>query len=129
MQSPETTESEVQLRLPALETGLPVVRTFAAAVAAGWGFTLDVVEDVRLVASELLTMVMTARPGALTEVAMSRRGEALLVRVHTDELCPAPPHDSFGWLVVSEVSGSADSRSDATGLTLVAAMTPTGTGG
>jgi len=126
VQSHESAGQQVELRLPALESGLPIARTFVAAAAAGWGYTLDVIEDARLVTSELLTMIIQASPGALVEVSLSQRDDGLQVKVHTDALCPPPPKDSFGWMVVSEVSESFDLRSDSGGLTLVAAMTPAG---
>ena len=115
-------EAEVSLRLAATETGLPLARTFVAAAAATWDYTLDAIEDARLVTSELLTMVIAARPAALVEIVLASGTDGLLLKVHCEETFEAPPVDSFGWLVVTEVSRSLQVRSEPPGMTFVAAI-------
>lgn len=120
---------EVVLRMPANAESLPVARTWAAAVVSQWGFTLDVVEDARLVVSELLTFVHQSRPGCLTQLSFMNDDSTLRLAIHTDESLAPPTPESFGWLVVSELSSDLDVRSDNTGLTITAAMSSSGTPG
>lgn len=118
---------EVLLRLPARAESLPIARTLAAAVASQWGFTLDVVDDARLVVSELLTHVLKANPECLTHLTFTREASSIRVSVHTDEPIPAPSSESFGWLVVSELASAIDVLQDESGLTITAALTTAGT--
>lgn len=120
---------EVRLRVPARAESLVVARTLAAAVASQWGFTLDVVEDARLLTSELLTLVLQERPGSMTELTFGIDRESLRVRLHTDETVPVPQPDSFGWLVLSEISSDLQLSSDDSGLTVSAALAPSGNAG
>lgn len=118
---------EVLLRLPARAESLSVARTLAAAVTSQWGFTLDVVDDARLVVSELLTHVLQTHPGCLTQVSFTRGTSSVRVSVHTDEPISAPDPESFGWLVVSELASTLDVNHDESGLTITAALTKAGT--
>lgn len=120
---------DVVLRLPVLPASLPVARTLAAAVASQWGFTLDVVDDARLITSELLTIILGQQPGCLTEVTFAHADGTFRVTVHTDAEMSAPSTESFAWLLISELSSDLHLRADATGLTISAAMAPAGTAG
>lgn len=114
---------EVLLRLPAQPESLAVARTVAAAVASQWGFALDVVDDARLIVSELLTLVLQAKPGCPTQITFEHADSRLQVTLQTDASVPAPTPESFGWLVVSELSSELGVRSDDSGLTITAALT------
>lgn len=114
---------DVRLRLRALPESLPVARTLAAAVASQWGFTLDIVDDARLVVSELLTLVLQSHPGAEASITFAHDPSTLRVSVQTDATVPPPTTESFGWLVVSELARDLKVRSDETGLSITASLT------
>lgn len=117
---------EVLLRLPAHAESLPIARTLAAAVASHWGATLDVVDDARLIVSELLTHIFQISPGSLAQVALAHDASNIQLTVHTDAPLPAPQPDSFGWLVVSELAGDVSVIADDSGLTITATLPTAG---
>lgn len=102
--TPQDPVAPVHLRVPARESSLPLVRTVAAGIAAQRGLTIDAVEDLRLVASELLNICIAARPSepVLFEFAEHSGGVRLVCHLPGDHRAPDPM--SFSVLVIEELT-------------------------
>jgi hypothetical protein len=112
--------SPVQLRVPATEASLPLVRTVAAAVAAQLGLTIDAVEDIRLVASEIHNICIAAQPSGLVTFEFIEHDRGLRLRCHLPGDHRAPDPMSFSVLVIEELSASFQVAIDPQEMLLVA---------
>lgn len=101
--------NEVELRIPACPTQLPVARTVAASVAIGADFDVHRIEDARLLTDELCaTLLGHAEPGAVLLCRFRVDGEVL--RFHgsvrqagTGEIGAA----SLSWRMLQAIADSA----------------------
>lgn len=104
MEQPTAHDTSVRLRILARESSLPLVRTVAAAVAAQHGLTIDAVEDVRLVASELLNICIAARPSEPVTFELTQLGAGVRLSCHLPGDHRAPDPMSFSVLVIEEIT-------------------------
>ena len=106
-------QPDAELRLPADNAYVAVLRMTTAGIAARLDFTLDDIEDLRMAVGEASTMVLErARPGGRMIARFYLGTEHIEVRVSVDAVSPTPPAtDSFAWQVLtstaSEVSAEA----------------------
>jgi serine/threonine-protein kinase RsbW len=99
----------VELRLPADNAYVSVLRTTSAGLAARLDFTLDDIEDLRMAVGEASALVLPeAEPGSdLTCEFFMRPGE-LTIRVGVPALTATPPdEDSFAWQVLTTLATKA----------------------
>ena len=101
--------ADVELRLPADNAYVSVLRTTSAGLAARLDFTLDDIEDLRMAVGEASALVLPeAEPGSdlLCEFFM-RPGE-LTIQVGVPSRQPmAPDEDSFAWQVLTTLATRA----------------------
>ncbi len=102
-------ETDVRIQLPATPDQLPVLRTFAAAVAAEAACPSNVVEDVRLAADELGgLLIAVARPGASLSCRLRRRDDVITVLGSVAGFSGLDVDQrSFSWQVLRTLAGSA----------------------
>lgn len=105
---------DIELRLPATPTHLPVVRALAADLAARLDFDLDEISDLRMAVDEACAglVARVASPHRLTCVFRTE-DDALEVRVSavtTDGAAPA--RNTFGWRVLSALVDEVDAWAD-----------------
>ncbi|TIC88801.1 anti-sigma factor [Nocardioides sp. GY 10113] len=105
------TGSTVELRVPADGAYASVLRTLAAGLGARLDFTMDDIEDLRVVVSEAAALVLEqADPGAdLTATFdLGLAPDRVEVSVATDAASPAPAdYENFGWQVLAVLTTDA----------------------
>lgn len=126
MDQPNAHDTSVRLRVMAQEASLPLVRTVAAAVAAQLGLTIDVVEDVRLVASELLNICIAARPSEPVSFELTEWDGGVRLTCHLPGDHHAPDPMSFSVLVIEEITSRFAVSAGPGQLLLVAEAAPAG---
>jgi serine/threonine-protein kinase RsbW len=105
----DATRADVELRLPADNAYVSVLRTTTAGLAARLDFTLDDIEDLRMAVGEASALVLPeAAAGAdLTCEFFMRPGE-LTVRVGVPAQAPTEPdEDGFAWQVLTTLASEA----------------------
>ena len=107
---PRPVRSELELRLPPDGAHVALLRTTAAALAARLDFTLDDIEDLRILVSEAAALVLeaTAEDPATTELVV--RLAPIGRRIHLAVSAPCTPpatidRSSFSWQVLSALGG------------------------
>lgn len=104
--------ADVELRLPADNAFVSVLRSTAAALGARLDFPLDGIEDLRVAVGEACALVLPeADEGtSLTgEFFLSPTDLTVSVAVVGSDLTP-PDHDSFAWLVLDTLATAASSE-------------------
>lgn len=104
-------QPDVELRLPADSAYVAVLRMTAAGVAARHDFTIDDIEDLRMAVGEASALVLehATQGGSLHTVFAITQG-SIRVRVSADTpLDAAPDMDSFGWQVLTAITGEVTS--------------------
>lgn len=101
--------ADVELRLPADNAYVSVLRTTAAGLAARLDFTLDDIEDLRMAVGEASALVLTEATAGGDLVAAFHLGTGeLTVVVGADaESAAAPDADSFAWQVLTTLADAA----------------------
>ncbi|WP_141013942.1 ATP-binding protein [Nocardioides sambongensis] len=100
----------VELRLPADGAYASVLRTLAAGLAARLDFTMDDIEDLRMVVSEAASLVLerAAEGGVLTCTFDLSHTDRLSLEVATETSMPASAdYESFGWQVLAVLAEEA----------------------
>ncbi|WP_232681465.1 anti-sigma factor [Nocardioides sp. R-C-SC26] len=102
--------ADVELRLPADGAYASVLRTTSAALAARIDFTIDDIEDLRIVVSEASSLVLDyADPESDLHCAYALApGSMTLTLTVATEDNPVPDLDNFAWQVLSALAESAD---------------------
>lgn len=98
----------VVLSVPADSVYLAVVRTAAAGLGARLGFTLDVIEDLRVAVDEACVLLLgQASDGSAIQVGFTLGDESLRVRAAARCDTPeVPPRDGFPWTVLAALTTS-----------------------
>lgn len=102
--------ANVELRLAANVTWVPVARAVAAELAMRADFDLDAIADFRLAVDEACaSMIQLAAPGSQLECRFQVDGDEIRVRVsvlsaHGDPLA----RGSFGWRLLTALTDGAD---------------------
>lgn len=100
----------VEVRLPADGAYAAVLRTLAAGLAARLEFTMDDIEDVRMVVSEAVALVLdqAEQDGELI-CAFTLADSEFVVSIATDAAQPAEAdYENFGWQVLAVLAADAD---------------------
>ena len=101
---------QVGITVPATSAYVAVLRTTAAGLGARTEFTLDDVEDLRMLVDEACAVLLpSARPGSLLQARfdVDADGLGVSVTVLTSETW-APPRDSFAWAVLTALGDPVD---------------------
>jgi serine/threonine-protein kinase RsbW len=111
----------IEVRLPASPTHLPVLRSFAADLAARLDFNLDEVADLRMAVDEACAgLVARAVTATQLSCAFHLAPDALLVTAAAQTTDGTPPaRDTFGWRVLTALVDTVDTEADADGLVTV----------
>lgn len=121
----------VELKVPADGAYASVLRTLAAGLAARLDFTMDDIEDLRMVVSEATSLVLEQADagGVLVCRFDLAHSDRLTVEIATDTSSPSSAdYENFGWQVLAVLAEDA-SIDDATGrfcvrATVVSALEP-----
>jgi serine/threonine-protein kinase RsbW len=101
---------QVGITLPASSAYVAVLRTAAAGVAARMEFTLDDVEDLRMLVDEACAVLLpAARSGTSLEARFDVDADGLGVSVAVVTSQPwQAPRDSFAWTVLTALGDPVD---------------------
>jgi serine/threonine-protein kinase RsbW len=113
MPAKQRTRADVELRLPADNAYVSVLRTTTAGLAARLDFPIDDIEDLRIAVGEASAMVL---PEAVmdSDVTCSfyMSSGSLTVEVSVEAFAPVQPdYDSFAWQVLSTLATRAEAES------------------
>lgn len=106
-------DAPVVVSIPARPDFVHVLRSVVASVAARADFTLDAIDDLRLIVDEACAQLLSySRPAAVLTVQIRLSGEASVEVVVRSDADPAawPPADaegSLGWQVLSALADEA----------------------
>lgn len=106
---PRGVRPDVELRLPADNAYVSVLRTTTAGLAARLDFTIDDIEDLRMAVGEASAMVLPeADPGSDLLCSFFMRPGELVVSVGVSAATTSEPdYDSFAWQVLTTLATSA----------------------
>jgi serine/threonine-protein kinase RsbW len=113
MPAKQRTRADVELRLPADNAYVSVLRTTTAGLAARLDFPIDDIEDLRIAVGEASAMVLpeSAVDTDLT-CAFFLTSDSLTVEVSVEASAPVQPdYDSFAWQVLSTLATRAEAES------------------
>jgi serine/threonine-protein kinase RsbW len=101
--------ADVELRLPADNAFVAVLRTTAAGLAARLDFTIDDIEDLRMAVGEACALVIPSASEDSDLTSQFFLGPGLLtVTVGVDAVdAAAPDPDGFAWQVLTTLAGDA----------------------
>jgi serine/threonine-protein kinase RsbW len=120
--------ADVEVRVPADNVYVSVLRTTTAALAARLDFTLDDIEDLRMSVGEACSLVLPqADLGSDLICRFFMSPGELTVSVDVPSGAPTPiDEDTFGWQVLTTLASAvrADTRSGRLSLTVTVRATP-----
>jgi serine/threonine-protein kinase RsbW len=105
----EGQRADVELRLPADNAYVSVLRTTTASLAARLDFTIDDIEDLRIAVGEACAMVLPEADPATTLLAeffLAPGRLTVRVSVNGSEI-GQPDYDSFAWQVLDTLARTA----------------------
>ncbi|MFL6125252.1 ATP-binding protein [Actinophytocola sp.] len=97
---------EIELRIAAVLTNLPIIRSLAASIAMRADFDLDSIADLRLAVDEACsTLITQGAPNAMLRCTFQVSAEEIRFVVSVPSTSDAKPSsDSFGWRVLSTLT-------------------------
>jgi serine/threonine-protein kinase RsbW len=109
--------STITASVPAGSEYIHILRTVACGVASRLGFTIDEIDDLRLVVDEAAAQLLSVRPaGRRLELRLEPRPDGLdimLVHEATDGLWPPANFErSMGWHVLTVLADDLDLQPD-----------------
>ena len=109
--------STITASVPAGSEYIHILRTVVCGVASRLGFTIDEIDDLRLVVDEAAAQLLTVRPpGARLELRLEPRPDSLeILLVHQTTDGRWPPADferSMGWHVLTVLADGLDLQRD-----------------
>ena len=115
---------DVELRLPADNAYVSVLRTTSAGLAARLDFTLDDIEDLRMAVGEASALVLPeADLGSDLLCSFFMRPGELTIRVGVPSRQTTPPdEDSFAWQVLTTLASRASVSTDDRQFTITLSM-------
>ena len=101
--------SDVQLRLPAENAYVAVLRMTTAGLAARLDFTLDDIEDLRIAVGEACALVLEAggEGSLVADFGLGAGRMDVTVSAQSDR---GPDTDSFGWQVLTALVDDLDTQ-------------------
>lgn len=131
LSTPGDAGPEITISTPASSAYLSVLRTAAAALAAGLDFTIDEIEDLRIVVDEGCTILLDhALPDAVLAGRFDPDAGRVVVSLSTTSDTPPPREPKgFSWTVLSglaedvQLLATPGDRSGVYQITIVAAVT------
>lgn len=102
---------EIELRLGAELTNLPIIRSLTSSIAMRADFDLDAIADLKLAVDEACsTLITRAAPDAILRCAfeVSKDEIRFLVSIRSTSDTP-PSSDTFGWRVLTTLTDHANS--------------------
>jgi serine/threonine-protein kinase RsbW len=123
-ESGDGSHADVELRLPADNAYVSVLRTTSAGLAARLDFTLDDIEDLRMAVGEASALVLPeAEPGSDLLCQFFLRPRELTIQVGVPSRQPTPPdEDSFAWQVLTTLATKASASTDDRRYTITLSM-------
>ncbi|HEX2130664.1 MAG TPA: ATP-binding protein [Actinophytocola sp.] len=102
---------EIELRIGAELTNLPIIRSLAASIAMRADYDLDSIADLKLAVDEACsTLITRASDGANLVCTFTVAKDEIRFQVSIKSASDtAPSSDSFGWRVLTTLTDSADS--------------------
>jgi serine/threonine-protein kinase RsbW len=112
-----SSSSTITASVPAGSEYIHILRTVVCGVAGRLGFTIDDIDDLRLVVDEAAAQLLTVRPtGAGLELRLELRPDGLgILLVHETTDGRWPPADferSMGWHVLTVLADDLDVQAD-----------------
>jgi serine/threonine-protein kinase RsbW len=109
--------SMITASVPAGSEYIHILRTVVCGVASRLGFTIDEIDDLRLVVDEAAAQLLSVRPpGARLELRLEPRPDGLeILLVHETAGGPWPPaafERSMGWQVLTVLADDLDLQPD-----------------
>jgi serine/threonine-protein kinase RsbW len=103
---------EIELRLGAELTNLPIIRSLTSSIAMRADFDLDAIADLKLAVDEASsTLITRAGAGAILGCRFSVSKDEIRFAVSIPSANDAKPsNDTFGWRVLTTLTDHADSR-------------------
>jgi len=100
---------EVELRIGATLTNLPIIRSLAASIAMRADFDLDSIADLKLAVDEACsTLITKAAPGSALGCCFTVAGDEIRFTVTVAAASgDAPDTSSFGWQVLTTLTDDA----------------------
>jgi serine/threonine-protein kinase RsbW len=97
---------EIELRIGAVLTNLPIIRSLAASIAMRADFDLDSIADLRLAVDEACsTLITQGAPNTVLTCSFRVSGDEIRFVVTVPSTSDAKPSsDSFGWRVLSTLT-------------------------
>ena len=104
--------STVTASVPASSEYIHILRTVVCGVASRLGFTIDDIDDLRLVVDEAAAQLLSVRPAGRLELRLKPKQDGLEIRlVHETDDGRWPPADferSMGWHVLTVLADGLD---------------------
>ncbi|MCT2587728.1 ATP-binding protein [Actinophytocola gossypii] len=102
---------EIELRIGAELTNLPIIRSLAASIAMRADYDLDAIADLKLAVDEACsTLITRASDGAGLVCVFTVAKDEIRFQVSIKSTSDAAPSsDSFGWRVLTTLTDHADS--------------------
>ncbi len=109
-----TDQPDVELRLPAENAYVSVLRMTTAGLAARLDFTLDDIEDLRMAVGEACALVLDgANPDGQLRVGFELTEGSMRVTVSADSSRPGVPDtDTFAWQVLTALAADLQAGAD-----------------
>lgn len=108
---------EIELRLGAELTNLPIIRSLAASIAMRADYDLDAIADLKLAVDEACsTLITRANENATLQCGFTVSKDEIRFKVTISSPSDlAPSSDSFGWRVLTTLTDQARSWVDRNG--------------
>jgi len=97
---------EIELRIAAVLTNLPIIRSLAASIAMRADFDLDSIADLRLAVDEACsTLITQGAPNSTLRCSFQVSGDEIRFLVSVPSTSDTKPSsDSFGWRVLTTLT-------------------------
>jgi serine/threonine-protein kinase RsbW len=109
LSNPMSATDEVELRIGANLTNLPIIRSLAASIAMRADFDLDAIADLKLAVDEACsTLIVRAAPDSALRCCFTVGADAIRFTVTVPAASgEAPDTTSFGWQVLTTLTDDA----------------------
>lgn len=109
-----TDQPDVELRLPADNVYVSVLRMTTAGLAARLDYTLDDIEDLRMAVGEACALVLEgAEPGGRLDIGFELGEGSMRVTVSADSATQdAPDTDTFAWQVLTALASELEGATE-----------------